>query len=282
VTYILILLEKDLFDHDEGIQWLTDARNILQELDDDGKLHDIDVYLQGGATTAYDTMNRVYTKILPRFIPVTAIIAISFLCIIYKSVMTMVRCIISITYTFIFTFGCTVLVYQYGCFHCLSIRSLSNDIHEICFWAPLFSFGVIFGLISLNYNIDMMSNVLYYRLGGYFHASSIILGVQSSYTIATIFELMILIVFGSFLFITTNMTLNQLSFMIIIATLFNMCIVRPFLDPILLCLIKDYNYWWPIELPLEEKDLIGDEEVDGSSDEFLPINDELDSLLMSD
>ena len=285
VTYISLVLETDVFAYD-GMQWLIDARNIIQELKDDNKLNDYDVYIQGGASSTYDTMDRLYTKILPRFIPITSVIVLSFLSIVYKSIIvTMIRCIISALYTFVFTFGFTVLVYQYGCLHWLHTRSLSNDINEIYFITPIVAFGIIFGMVCINYYIHTISYILQYRLAGYYYTSSILLGIQTSYCAITILECVMLIIFGSLLFITTNMALNQLSFMIVIATIFNMFIV-PFIDPIVLSLLHDKCCWWPRSkyFPLEEKDLLKDGNdntgVDSSGDHitFQSITGEIDSL----
>merc|ERR1712151_773849 len=118
--------------------------------------------------TIYDTKDRLYTKILPRFIPITSIIVLSFLSIVFKSiVVTIIRIVITTLYTFVFTYGCTILVYQYGCLHWLHIRSLSNEYNEIYFTVPILAFGIIFGMACINYYIHTISYIIQYRLAGY-------------------------------------------------------------------------------------------------------------------
>mmetsp|Transcript_12845 Transcript_12845/g.19486 ORF Transcript_12845/g.19486 Transcript_12845/m.19486 type:complete len:989 (+) Transcript_12845:37-3003(+) len=246
-TYTTVILNTDPYDSD-GINWLDDARDLLDDFGKSGQLQGFQVVLQNGATVTHDAIDNVY-DCFPMMIGVTLVVVFVLVGAFFKSVNAPLRSVFTIGLTLMFVYGLAVLVYQYGWLEWLNWSSVKNT-GEIAWLPPIMSFSIIVGL-GLDYDIFLASRVLELRLEGYDEQSSILKGLYKTGGIITAAGTIMAIAFGGLL-LGGELLLNQLAFYIFIAVLMDTFVVRTIMVPILMGLSHQYT-WWPQKLPPETK-----------------------------
>uniref|UniRef100_A0A7S2K5X9 Membrane transport protein MMPL domain-containing protein n=2 Tax=Leptocylindrus danicus TaxID=163516 RepID=A0A7S2K5X9_9STRA len=246
-TYTTVILNTDPYDGD-GIKWLDDARDLLDDFGKSGQLQGFQVVLQNGATVTHDAIDDVY-NCFPMMIGVTLVVVFVLVGAFFRSVNAPLRSVFTIGLTLMFVYGLAVLVYQYGWLEWLNWSSVKNT-GEIAWLPPIMSFSIIVGL-GLDYDIFLASRVLELRLEGYDEQSSILKGLYKTGGIITAAGTIMAIAFGGLL-LGGEVLLNQLAFYIFIAVLMDTFVVRTIMVPILMGLSHQYT-WWPQKLPPETK-----------------------------
>ena len=246
-TYASIILITDPYSSD-GITWLNDARDLLDDLSEQGQLQGFQVVLQNGATTTYDAITEVYDA-FPMMIGVTLAVVFVLVGAFFKSINAPLRSVFTIGLTLMFVYGLSVLVYQYGWLEWLNWSSVKNT-GEISWLPPIMAFSIIVGL-GLDYDIFLASRVLELRLEGYDEQSSILKGLYKTGGIITAAGTIMAIAFGGLL-LGGELLLNQFAFYIFVAVLMDTFVVRTIMVPILMGLSMEYT-WWPQKLPPQTK-----------------------------
>ena len=117
---------------------------------------------------------------------------------------------------------------------------------------PLVSFCMLCGL-CLDYELFLVLRIAHYRrVIGLSHRSAIVQGLSSTGPVVTAAGCIMAVAFCSNL-LSATMALNQLSFYLVTAVLYDTFIVRTLLVPCMMSLLGDV-VWWPAKLPPTLKD----------------------------
>jgi uncharacterized membrane protein YdfJ with MMPL/SSD domain len=232
---------------DEGIVWLTAARETVQRLQDGGALGGVQIHIQGSAAIEFDALQAVYAS-FPTMVLITTLVVFVLMGVFFRSVFTPLRSILSICLTLSFSFGLGVLVYQHGVFDWTGLRALTSVGDEVCWLVPIMTFSIIVG-VALDYDVFLISRILEYRLEGYEHKTSIACGLHATGGIITAAGVIMAFAFGSLMF-SSNPVLYQWSFLLTTAVLLDTFIIRTVVVPIITGL-AGRHCWWPRQLPEE-------------------------------
>merc|ERR1712060_157220 len=178
------------------------------------------------------------------------VIAVSFV-----SLMVPLRLVVTVLATLCFCSGMVVLVYGEGMLTFLGIYQFGQ--HEFSWISFMTTTPVIVGL-SLDYDVFLMTRIFEFRLDGWFHKSSILLGLQSTGSIITIAGIIMSTAFGG-LMIAKCLILVQWAFIMVTAVLLDTFVIRTILVPILMS-YAGHAAWWPGNLPVETKTVLPEEE----------------------
>jgi uncharacterized membrane protein YdfJ with MMPL/SSD domain len=103
-------------------------------------------------------------------------------------------------------------------------------------------FGVLCG-ISLDYDTFTLTRIVEYRTVGFSDTDSVRAGLASSFKVVTTAGFIMTIAFCGLLF-SDLPVLNQISFFLVTAVLFDTFVVRMFYVPSMMILLGKYN-WFP-------------------------------------
>jgi len=246
-TYSSVVLDVDAYSAD-GTEWLSDARELIDDLEKEGKLQGYSVVLQAGASVMYDAVDDVYDS-FPLMIGITLVVVFLLVAFFFNSFMAPLRSVFTIGVTLMFCYGLSVLVYQYAWLDWLSWDSV-EDSGEIAWMPPLMAFSIIVGL-GLDYDIFLASRVLEFRMMGYDENSAVLKGLYKTGGIITAAGTIMAIAFGGLIF-ASELLLNQFGFYIFVAVIMDTFVVRTIMVPILMGLSGKYT-WWPAKLPAETR-----------------------------
>eukprot|EP00978_Attheya_sp_CCMP212_P002108 scaffold4347_cov55-Attheya_sp.AAC.1 len=244
-TYVTATLGVNPFS-DKGIAWLLAARRILDQLALSGDLNGFEVVIEGGASVEYDAVQEVYAA-FPTMIALTLCVVFVLMGIFFRSIVTPLRSVLSISLTVAYVFGLSVLVFQKGILNWTGVHSWETaDDAELSWLAPIMSFSIIVGL-GLDYDVFLISRVLEFRLAGYGHKSSILFGLNATGGIITAAGIIMAVAFGG-LMLTSSPALCQWAFILTSAVLLDTFVIRTLVVPILMGYTGEYS-WWPRQLP---------------------------------
>jgi uncharacterized membrane protein YdfJ with MMPL/SSD domain len=260
-TYLTVELSVSPFD-DIGIQWLNQARQRIQDMTNQGSLNGMHVYVEGTAAIAHDAVQAVYSS-FPWVIFITLVVVFLLLGFFFGSIVPPLRSVVSISCTLSVSFGLAVLVYQDGLFNSTHVHSFMALDPELCWLVPIMSFSIMVGL-ALDYDVFLVTRILEFRFEeGYRHESSIAAGLDATGGIITAAGIIMAISFGSLLG-SPSPALDQWSFLLTTAVLFDTFVVRTIVVPALTGMTGKYS-WYPRTLP------DGDIRLEGfDEDELLP------------
>jgi len=260
-TYITLIQDIDPYSND-GIDWLTSARDIIDDLEDENLLQGFNVYIEGGCGVAYDSKVKTYDS-FPWVVGITLCVVLVFMIGFFKSVVTALRSTISIIFTLLFAYGSLVLVYRKGIFDWLGFDGLesyseSGKEGEIHFMVPVMAFNICVGL-SLDYDIFFISRILEYRLLAWDNTSTILLGLQGTGHIITAAGVIMAVAFGG-LMLSSLKILDQFGFILTASVLLDTFVIRTIIVPILFSWTDKYS-WWPRFLPTPDKSVVNHQEI---------------------
>jgi predicted RND superfamily exporter protein len=241
VTQVNAILSVDPFS-DQGVAWLTSARETLKRLEDGGALGGIKVYIQGSAAIAKDAVDAVLGA-FPSVICVTLAVVFVLMACFFRSLVAPLRSIVSISLTLAFVFGLVALVYEHGILDWTGVRSWSSVSDEVSWMVPVMAFSIIVGL-ALDYDVFLVSRILEFRNDeGYGHKSSIVAGLHATGGIITAAGIIMAVAFGG-LMLSSSPVLYQWSFMITTAVLLDTFVIRTMVVPIVIGWTGKLS-WWP-------------------------------------
>ena len=261
---------------DEGIQWLRSARETLRRLEEHDALSGVHVHIQGSASIAHDAVDAVM-KAFPTMISITLVVVFLLMGAFFRSFVTPLRSVVSISFTLAFVFGLAILVFQDGIFGWTGVPIFKAATGEVCWLVPVMAFSIMVGL-ALDYDVFLVSRILEFRTEqGYGHKSSIVAGLHATGGIITAAGLIMAVAFGG-LMLSSSPVLYQWSFLISTAVLLDTFVIRTLIVPIVMGWTGSWS-WWPRRLPMvrvvlpgfEDKD---DEDVDDHIPETEPVSDE--------
>eukprot|EP00051_Salpingoeca_urceolata_P014586 m.186049 g.186049 ORF g.186049 m.186049 type:complete len:899 (-) comp18128_c0_seq3:143-2839(-) len=225
----------------EGVVWLRSARITLNRWQDKTGYH---IYLAQGAASMVDVSDAIYdlfpVAIAAVFSSVFVLIAIGF-----RSLVIPFRLVYSLSLTVCFVYGAAVFVYQYGALDWLSIAGLKGH-GNVFFLSPILSFSIVVGL-GLDYDVFLLSRVREYRLAGLSDYNSLLFALGKTGSIITAAGCIMAIAFGGLIF-SNEQGLNEVSFYLTLAVLFDTFVIRTILVPATMKPMGRFN-WWPTRMP---------------------------------
>lgn len=234
----------------DGIDWLHGARDCVNGLPTELGL---EMYFVGDAAVMVDLMEILFSE-FPMMIGVTCGLVIVFVGVAFRSAFIPLRAVCTIGCTLLFVFGFADLTYEHGKLDFTSTSGFHGlkSTGALIYFDPLFSFAVIVGL-GLDYDTFLLVRIVEYRKMFVGVRSpkeatreAIICGVCKTAGIITAAGLIMAIAFFG-LMLSKQPVLNQLSFFMVFAVLFDTFIVRTILVPACMSLLGELN-WWPLTL----------------------------------
>lgn len=182
-------------------------------------------------------------------ISLTVGLVLIFVSISFRSIFVPLRAILTIALTICFVYGFADLTYEFGILNWTHFAGVQS-IGALSWIVPLFSFSLMVGM-TLDYEIFLLVRVREFRMEGWSTPDSIVLGLYKTGSIITAAGIIMSISFSGLLF--SNMpVLNQLSFFLMVAVLFDTFVVRTMVVPAVAGLLRDLN-WWPGKVPSATK-----------------------------
>jgi len=216
-----------------------------------GPKYGINAWYGGDAVMNLDMVSALY-KIFPKAILATVVTAGLFLMIAFKSVVIPIRCLASNMLTLGFTYGFTVLTYQYGMLDFLGMAGVNGKFHSLPWCAPVIVFFIIFG-IGLDYDIFLLVRITELRAKGLSPTDAVREGLVSTGGIITAAGLVMACAFSGLL-LSSMFQQAMFGFMVSTAVLYDTFIARSIVTPAGMSLLG-YANWWPSQLSqINEKD----------------------------
>ena len=243
-----ILLKIDPF-QEKGVKWLQQARDAVSDWE--ARHPGFRAYIGGGAAINVDVVAATYGA-FPMAIGLTAAFVLVWIGISFKSVMVPVRAVFTLAITILYVYGCAVYVYQDGALNGLGIPGLQGQ-GAISWISPIMCFSIVVGL-GLDYDVFLISRVLEYRKLGLTTKQAVLYGFAQTGPIITAAGAIMAIAFAGLLF-SSEGALNEMSFYLVFAVLFDTLVVRSLLVPSVMVILGEWN-WWPAKMPPSNAHLV--------------------------
>jgi putative drug exporter of the RND superfamily len=218
----------------------------------------VDVFVSGQTAANIDLANQMQSR-LPLLI--AAVVAVSFLLLTvgFRSIVVPLKAAVMNVLSIGAGYGVLVAVFQWG--WAKGLVGLSETV-PIVSWVPLLMFAILFGL-SMDYEVFLISAIraAHRRHGD--NSRAVVEGLSSTARIITAAAVIMLSVFGSFVFFpdpVVKMVGLGLAFSIFV----DATIVRMVLVPAAMILLGEANWWLPrwLDRILPTIDFEGEEDVE--------------------
>jgi RND superfamily putative drug exporter len=196
-------------------------------------------HVGGQTATVNDVAGRV-TERLPLFI--AAVIGLSFvlLMLVFRSIVVPVKAALLNLLSIGTAYGVLVMVFQWG--WGASLIGLESTVPIVSF-IPMFMFAILFGL-SMDYEVFLLSRVREEYLASGDNEASVIHGIASTARVITSAALIMISVFGGFVF-GSDPTTKMFGLGLATAIFVDATVVRMVLVPATMKLMGDANWWLP-------------------------------------
>ena len=227
----------------EGRKWLQQFRNRLKNVT---KTTGLPMDVAGFGGDVNDSLHGVYSS-WPIMAGGVCIVVLAIMGLSFKSVLIALRGVVTISVTIIFVSGLAKLAYCDGVFSFLgdfagfSPSAAKSDLGMVWIVQPTI-FPLMVG-IALDYDIFLVGRICELHDGGMSTRDSILLGVASTGTIITAAGVIQGLAFFG-LMMSEILVLNQLSFFLFFAVVFDTLVVRTLVVPSLMFWLGEAN-WWP-------------------------------------
>ena len=162
----------------------------------------------------------------------------------FRSVLVAAKAVVLNLLTVAAAFGALVLVFQDG--HGVELFGLDGGTGRIFTLVPVLAFCVVFGL-SMDYEVFLVSRVSEARRSGFDEGDAIAEGLARTGSVITSAGSIMIAVFASFA-LGDFLPVQMLGFVLTVAVLLDVTVVRMVVGPALLRLAGQWN-WWPGEIP---------------------------------
>eukprot|EP01006_Ploeotia_vitrea_P052094 TRINITY_DN67651_c4_g1_i2.p1 TRINITY_DN67651_c4_g1~~TRINITY_DN67651_c4_g1_i2.p1 ORF type:complete len:885 (-),score=13.74 TRINITY_DN67651_c4_g1_i2:623-3025(-) len=198
------------------------------------------LYLSGLGSDSMDAISTIY-GLFPVMISITGGLVLLFVGVSFKSATVPVRSVLTIGLTLLFVYGFADLTYQHGALNWLHFAGLKGQ-KALMWLPPVMSFSIIVG-IALDYDIFLLVRIKEFYDLGWDTKPAILRGLCKTGGIITAAGVIMAIAFSGLLFSDIG-AMNQLSFYMVFAVLFDTFVIRSLVVPAAMSLLDDYN-WWP-------------------------------------
>lgn len=204
-------------------------------------------YLTHGAAEIKDSADTVYAD-FPTIGGVTLGVVFVLYWAAFGSLIIPLRAIISMCFALCWVYGLSILIYEDGVLEWTGFAPLSPTAGspQLCWLIPVMAFSIMVGL-SLDYDVFLVSRIVEYRAEGKDDVDAVLLGLAKTGRIIAAAGLIMAIAFFGLL-LSDQASMNQLSFFLVTAVMFDTFIVAIFLIPAMMGLLGPAN-WWPKAMP---------------------------------
>ena len=193
----------------------------------------------------------------------------------FQALLLPLRMVLTIALTVVWSYGVLALVFATDWFHWVS-HNLA-DAPGICWIVPVLSLPMLVGL-ALDYDIFLFTRIREYRRRGWAPRAAVVRGVAKTGAVITYAGVIMAVAFSGLAF-SGLMLMNQFGVLLALCVLLDTFVVRTTLNPALVYLFGDANYW-PRHHPVKYRDpavfhpdaeLDEDDESDEQAPETAPL-----------
>lgn len=198
--------------------------------------------LVGGGSAGEVDMDRALMSKLPWIIALVCVVTFIILMFLFRSILIPLKSIFMNLFSVLASFGLLVWVFQDGVLNGLGLKAPGGISSVIL----VMLFSVLFGL-SMDYEIFLTLRMKEEHDKGRSNEESVAWGLEHTGGLVTSAALIMVAVFGSFVF--TSMVLTQeFGFGLAAAVLLDATIIRVLLMPATMRLMGEWNWWFPKRL----------------------------------
>lgn len=196
----------------------------------------------GAAAQHYDFDTVVYDQ-FPILLGLSLLVTYVILMLFFHSLILPLKAIILNLIGLGASYGVLVMVFQFGWGDSLLGFESSGAVLS---YTPVLVFSILFGL-STDYEVFVLSRVREYYHQGMSNEDAVARGIARTGRVITAAGLVMIVVFGSFAF-TGVLVIKEIGFVLAVAVLLDMTLVRMVLVPASMKLMEDWNWWMPTSL----------------------------------
>jgi RND superfamily putative drug exporter len=219
----------------------------------------------GGITAAFDDVSALLQERLPIFIGLVLLLSFLLLLVVFRSLLVPLKAVVMNLLSIGAAYGVLVAVFQKG----YGADFFGVGTGPIESFLPMMLFAILFGL-SMDYEVFLLSRIKeeYDRTND--NAAAVADGLSSTARVITAAALIMVVVFGSFVF-GDERVIKEFGLGLAIAILVDATIVRMLLVPATMELLGDANWWLPkwLDRILPNVHIEGEADIDRELDEIL-------------
>lgn len=159
------------------------------------------------------------------------------------------RMVLTIALTVVWSYGVLALVFATDWFYWLSPNLAAEP--GVCWIVPVLSLPMLVGL-ALDYDIFLFTRIREYRRRGWAPRAAVVRGVAKTGAVITYAGIIMAVAFSGLAF-SGLMLMNQFGVLLALCVLLDTFVVRTTLNPALVYLFADANYW-PRHYPVKYHD----------------------------
>lgn len=194
----------------------------------------------GGATASFGDVAGRVTDRLPAFIGAVIVLSFLLLMLVFRSVLVPLKAALLNLLSIGAAYGVLVMVFQWGWGK--DLIGLESTVPIVSF-IPMFMFAILFGL-SMDYEVFLLSRVREEYVATGDNDASVIHGLASTARVITSAALIMISVFGGFVF-GSDPTTKMFGLGLATAIFVDATVVRVILVPATMKLLGDANWWLP-------------------------------------
>jgi len=220
-----------------------ETRDLVQHIraiaEESEKMTDVRAYVTGTTAVNIDVSNKLATA-LPVFLLLIVLLALFLLMLVFRSVLVPVKAIAGFLLSIGASLGLTVWIFQEG--HLAGLFGIEAT-GPILSFLPVLLIGILFGL-AMDYEVFLVSRIRedYVTIGD--PAAAITAGMRHSARVVTAAGLIMVAVFGSFIF-GNDAIIKSIGLSLTVGVLVDAFLVRMTLVPALLALLGHRAWWIP-------------------------------------
>lgn len=206
------------------------------------KNNNLEIFTGGPATLGYDLMIKLYSS-FHLIILFVFIVTFINLYIAFKSIIIPIKAIFLNSLAVLSSYGFLVLVFQYGYFK--DFFYIENIPESVIAQIPVILFCIMFSL-SMDYEVFIINSIYEYHLKGEDNYNSILKGLNDIAPVIIKASLIMLIVFGAFIF-ADIIIIKMVGIGLFTAVLLDASIIRMILIPIFMYMFGKLNWYSPFK-----------------------------------
>ncbi|NMN95501.1 MMPL family transporter [Antrihabitans stalactiti] len=231
-----------------------DLVHLLREVGDQAKALGAEVYVTGPTASNIDVSEKLGSA-LPVFLVLIVGLALVLLTLVFRSILVPVKAIVGFLLSIGGSMGLTVGVFQWG--HLGSIFNVETP-GPIVSFLPVLLVGILFGL-AMDYEVFLVTRIREEYIHTNDPALSIELGMGHTARVVTAAALIMIAVFGSFIF-GDDAVIKSIGLALAVGVAIDAFVVRMTLVPAVLKLLNHAAWWLPAWLQRVLPDL----DIEGS------------------
>ena len=200
---------------------------------------DIELGVAGQASGNIDISEKL-ADALPVYLLVVVGLSLIILIVVFRSLLVPLIATAGYVLSLIAAFGAMVAVYQWGWLSALFGVETPGPVLS---FAPIIIMGVLFGL-AMDYQLFLVSGMREAYVHGIPARTAVVAGLRSGRTVVTAAAIIMVAVFGGFVFSHMGMV-RPLGFGLAIGVLFDAFVVRMVIIPALMHVLGDKAWWLP-------------------------------------